>query len=50
MRCMMEMYERQADEGRIVIHEHPESATSWKLMEGHKVMKRLGVAVHQADP
>ena len=37
------MYEKQHDEGRVFLHEHPASASSWKLPCIRKLMKREGV-------
>ena len=37
------------DSGRVFIHEHPRSATSWALKEVKKIMDQAGVSVYQAD-
>ena len=42
MRCAVKIYRMQADEGRKFLHEHPNSAGSWKLPEIIELMNRFG--------
>ena len=43
LRFCMRLYKKQADAGRLFLHEHPAYATSWKMPEVEKVMKMNGV-------
>ena len=43
MRCALKIYQLQVEGGRFFIHEHPNSASSWKLPEMMKLMDDLGI-------
>ena len=43
MRFAVNIYRMQADEGRCFLHEHPDSASSWKLPEMVELMNQLGI-------
>ena len=49
IKFVIKLYEKQMAGGRLFLHEHPASATSWKLDEVQKVMKIVGVKVVEAD-
>ena len=43
MRFAVKIYRMQAHEGRWFLHEHPNSASSWKLPEMVELMNQLGI-------
>ena len=43
------MYKKQIDQGRLFLHEHPATATSWSLEEVGKVATYAGVDIITAD-
>ena len=49
MEFAVRMYRIQLNEGRYFIHEHPASATSWRLPVVRKLWKEEGVRVVVAD-
>ena len=46
---MMPIYKKYMDEGRVLIHEHPKTATSWTLREVLAIQQEGGVQLFQAD-
>jgi hypothetical protein len=46
---MMEIYKMQIDEGRLFLHEHPLTATSWKMDKVKKVASENGMKTTVAD-
>ena len=49
IRFVVELYREQVKGGRVFLHEHPASATSWDLEEIKKLEKEEGVEVVTAD-
>ena len=49
VRFMMKLYKKQVDQGRLFLHEHPATATSWSLEEVRKVATHAGVDIITAD-
>ena len=43
MRFAVKLYRLQVDSGRLFIHEHPNSASSWKMPEMVKLMEDINV-------
>ena len=43
MRFAIELYRLQAEQGRWFLHEHPNSASSWKMPEMQELMNNLGI-------
>ena len=43
MRFAIKLYRLQAENGRFFIHEHPNSASSWKLPEMIELMQNLNI-------
>ena len=49
MQFCMEIYQMQMDRGKFFLHEHPDSATSWKLQEVQKMMNHRKVRTVKCD-
>ena len=49
IRFVMELYTWQLKQGRLFLHEHPRSATSWHMREVQEVRNLPGVRVVHAD-
>ena len=49
MQWACKLYERQMEEGRIFLHEHPDAATSWRLPCVKNLAKKSGVYVVTVD-
>ena len=45
LKCMCELYQIQIEGGRLILHEHPASATSWKEDCIEKVSQMEGVEI-----
>ena len=46
---MVKIYQKQVEEGRWFLHEHPASASSWDLEEVRVLSKTVGVTITEAD-
>ena len=49
MRFAVKLYRLQAEAGRFLLHEHPNSASSWKLQEVVTLMSDLGITKSMAQ-
>ena len=49
LRFCMKLYRRQVEEGRLFLHEHPSTVTSWPLKEVQEVLGLPGVSVVIGD-
>ncbi|MDA8582760.1 hypothetical protein N9L68_00975 [bacterium] len=49
VRWTFKLYQRQLDEGRLFLHEHPANASSWKLPFVKELMQKEGVFTVVAD-
>ena len=43
MRFAVKLYRMQAESGRLLLHEHPNSATSWRMPEVVSLMEELSI-------
>ena len=49
MKFVIQLYRKQLEAGRVLLHEHPASAKSWSLAEVQKLGKEQSVAIYRAD-
>ena len=49
MKCVVKMYRKHVQAGRVFLHEQPAHATPWVLSEVEKMMREEGVELDDAD-
>ena len=49
MRCLIKLYRKRVDNGRVLLHEQPAHAKSWMTPEIRSMMREAGVTVVEAD-